>query len=80
LLDGLTFPDQVNPMDSITLFLGVVLGAIGMGYLVYGKKQQKGIALLSGLILCIIPYFSLNTLLIIGISILVMALPFFVRY
>ena len=28
-------------MDTNTLFAGIIFGSIGMGYLMYGKKQQN---------------------------------------
>jgi hypothetical protein len=67
-------------MDATTLFAGVILGSLGMGYIVYGRKQKKGIALLSGLILSGLPWFVSNVyfLLIAGIAFAV--LPFLVRY
>jgi choline-glycine betaine transporter len=68
-------------MDSTTSIMwGVLFGSIGMGYLIYGKKQQRGIALLSGVILCAFPYFVPNVYLMILIGIVVMALPYFLRY
>lgn len=70
-----------NIMDSMTSIMwGVVFGALGMGYLLYGKKQQRGIALLSGVLLCVFPYFVSNVFLMILIGIIVMALPYFIRY
>jgi hypothetical protein len=67
-------------MNETTLFLGVILGAVGAGYFVYGKKQRKGVALVAGLLLCVIPYFTSNIPLVVVLSILIMALPFFIRY
>ena len=68
-------------MDSTTSIMwGVLFGAIGMGYFVYGKRQRQGIALLSGLVLCVFPYFISNAFLIILIGLVFMALPFFIRY
>lgn len=67
-------------MDSTTLMWGVLFGSIGMGYLMYGRKQRRGIALLSGVLLCVIPYFVSNVFLIILIGISLMALPYFLRY
>lgn len=66
-------------MDATTLFAGVIFGSIGMGYLVYGKKQHKGMALLSGLLLCLVPYFTANIYLLVLAGILLMALPFFIK-
>ena len=59
---------------------GILFGSIGMGYLVYGRKQRRGIALLSGVVLCAFPYVVSNVYLMILIGIIVMALPYFVRY
>ncbi len=63
-----------------TLFWGILFGAIGGGYLVYGRKNRQGVALLSGILLCIVPYFvsGVVTLVIVGVAL--MALPFVVRY
>ena len=35
----------------VTLFLGVVFGAFGLGYFVYGKRQQALVPLTCGLLL-----------------------------
>lgn len=67
-------------MDTASLMWGVFFGSIGMGYLVYGKKQHRGIALLSGVVLCAFPYFVSNIFLMILVGIVFMALPFFLRY
>jgi len=68
-------------MDTSTvLMFGMLFGAIGFGYIVYGRKQQRGIALLSGVLLCAFPYFVPNIFLIILIGIALMTLPFFIRY
>jgi hypothetical protein len=65
---------------STSLFLGVLFGSIGMGYIVYGKKQHRGIALLSGVGLCAFPYFVTNIFLVILVAIVLMLLPFFIKY
>ncbi len=68
-------------MDSSTSIMwGVLFGSIGMGYIVYGKKQRRGIALLSGVVLCAFPYFISSVFLMIVIAIIFMALPYFYRY
>jgi len=67
-------------MDTTSLFLGVIFGAVGTGYIVYGRKQRKGIALLSGVILCAIPWFISNNILLTAAGIAVAALPFVLRY
>ena len=67
-------------MDSSTLLWGILYGSIGMGYFVYGKKQQRALALLSGVALMVFPYFVSNVWLSIVIGIALMALPFFIQY
>jgi hypothetical protein len=67
-------------MNTTSLLFGVLYGAIGFGYLIYGRRQQKGIALLSGLVLCAFPYFISNIALLIVIGLVFIALPFYIRY
>jgi len=67
-------------MDSTTnIFLAVIFSAIGMGYIVYGKKQRQAVALICGVALCAYPYFISNTILVITIGIALMVLPFYLR-
>jgi hypothetical protein len=68
----------MRAMDSTSLFLGVILGSIGTGYFVYGKKQRKGSAMISGALLCGLPWFISNNLLLVAAGILVAAVPFIV--
>ena len=62
-------------MDSWSILLSVLLGAIGFGYVVYGRKQMHAIALISGILLCIFPYFIANIWLTLLIAGLLMLLP-----
>jgi hypothetical protein len=63
-------------MSVSTMIFGVIFGSLGMGYIVYGRKQKKGLPLLAGFILCVLPFFISNIffLLIAGIGAAV--LPF----
>jgi len=47
-----------------------------MGYLIYGRKQKHGIALLSGVALCVPPYLVSDILFLTLIGVGVLALPF----
>jgi hypothetical protein len=62
------------------LLWGLLFGSIGLGYFVYGKKQRRGIPLLSGVALMAFPYFVSNSFLMVLIGIVFMALPFFIQY
>lgn len=59
--------------------IGMLFAAIGTGFIVYGRKQRKGVALLSGIILVVYPYFVDSLTLLIMIAFVLMALPFVVR-
>ncbi|MCF7817019.1 MAG: hypothetical protein K9M54_03990 [Kiritimatiellales bacterium] len=67
-------------MDSSTILIGVLLGAIGCGYIVYGRKQLHSMALVSGILLCIFPYFVANIWLALLIGVLLMLLPRFIDF
>ena len=41
-----------------SLFIGVVAGAVGTGYFMYGKRSSKPVPMIAGALLCIYPYFS----------------------
>jgi hypothetical protein len=66
--------------NSATLLWGVLFGSIGMGYFVYGKKQGRGAALVSGIALMTFPYFVSNSILTVLIGIALMCLPYFIQY
>lgn len=66
-------------MNEAWLLWGVVFGAFGLGYFVYGKKQKAVVPLVCGLALMIFPYFIANTILLVSIGVSLIALPYFVR-
>ena len=63
-----------------SLVVGIIAGAIGVGYFIYGKRQAKFTPLLAGVLLCIYPYFtdSLLWLSVIGLALVVA--PFLVDF
>ena len=65
--------------DTAAILWGVVFGSIGMGYIIYGRKQRRGIVLLSGVVLFFLPYFVSNVFLMILIAIILMALPYLLK-
>jgi hypothetical protein len=62
-----------------SLLWGLLFGSIGMGYFIYGKRQGRIAALLSGMALMIFTYFFTNAFLIVLIGSVLMALPYFIR-
>jgi hypothetical protein len=66
-------------MNTAMLLWSLLFSSVGLGFFIYGKKQQAVIPLCSGLGLMIYPYFVSNTLLLVAIGIALIALPYFVR-
>ena len=62
--------------DATTLLIGMIAGVFGVAYFVYGKKQAKLSALVSGVLLCVYPYFIEDTLLLCVIGVVLLAAPF----
>jgi len=68
-----------TPMDTASLLWGLVFGSIGFGFLIYGRKQRAVVPLICGLGLIVFPYFVSNTVLLITIGIVLIAIPYFFR-
>jgi predicted membrane protein len=66
-------------VDTSSLLWGLLFGSIGLGFLIYGRKQRAVVPLVSGLALMIFPYFVSNIFLLIAIGIVLIAIPYFVR-
>lgn len=67
-------------MNTASLLWGLLFGSIGVGFFIYGKRQQMIMPLVCGLALMIYPYFVAGTLLILLIGIALMAAPYFLRF
>jgi hypothetical protein len=66
-------------MEVSSLLWGLLLGSIGLGFLIYGRKQRAVVPLICGLALMIFPYFVSNTILLVIIGVVLMAIPYFLR-
>jgi hypothetical protein len=67
-------------MASQALLLwGLIFSSIGLGFFVYGKKQQRLIPFVCGLALLICPYVVESVPLLIVTFIVLIAIPYFVR-
>ncbi len=63
-------------MSTSYLLWSLLVSSIGLGYFLYGKKFENLIALISGLLLMIYPYFIQNILISIIIGIILLVVPF----
>jgi hypothetical protein len=60
--------------------VGILAGAVGVGYFIYGKRQTKFAPMIAGVMLCVYPYFTDNMLWLVIIGIVLMAVPFLVDF
>ena len=58
---------------------GMAFGSNGLGYFIYGKKQQRMVPLVCGVGLMAFPYFVSSTVALVVIGIVLLALPFLIR-
>ena len=66
--------------SEASLIWGILFGSFGLAYFIYGKKQKKILPLLCGLGLMLFPYFVTNVTLIVIIGILLVIMPWFIKY
>lgn len=65
--------------STAVLMWGMLFGAIGFGFFLYGKKQRAVVPLITGIVLCVFPYFIENVYVLVGVGLLLVAIPYFVR-
>jgi hypothetical protein len=64
-------------MNPSNLMASMLIGTVGLGIFMYGKKQQRVPQLVAGLVLMSYPYFVENTTWMCGIGAGVVAALFF---
>jgi len=62
-----------------TLMFGILFGSVGVGYFIYGKKQERLIPLVAGTGLCVVPYFISNLYAMVIVCTIIAATPWLVR-
>ena len=65
--------------STAILLWGLLFGSIGFGFFIYGKKQKAVVPLITGIVLCVVPYFIANVYVLVGVGVVLMAIPYFVR-
>lgn len=66
-------------MDGTELLWGLLFGSIGLGYVLYGRRQSKPVPFLCGLALMGFPYLVESKLALVLIGGSLSAIPYFVR-
>lgn len=58
------------------LLAGVVFGSIGVGYLMYGRRQTRIVHVVCGMLLMVFPWFVSNLAALLGIGLALVLAPF----
>ena len=66
-------------MDAGYIFSALLWGSIGFGFLMYGKKRKSLVPIVGGLLLMWAPYFQKTVVSQAIVSIVVIALIFFLK-
>jgi hypothetical protein len=61
--------------SGASLVFAIVFGLIGSAYLMYGRRQNKWVPILTGLGLIAYPYFVSNPFAVLGIGVALMFVP-----
>ncbi len=67
-------------MSTASLVWGMLFGAIGAGFFIYGRRQQMFVPLICGIALMVYPWFVTNAALLVLIGVALMAIPYFARF
>lgn len=65
-------------MDNF--FFGLITGAIGAGYFMYGRRQTKLVPVIAGVLLCVYPYFVEGWLWLGVIGVVLLVAPFVIDF
>ena len=65
--------------DTATLLWGVIFGSVGLGFFIYGRKQQAIVPLAVGIALFVAPYVIPNLYLLLLVGVTLIVLPYFVN-
>ena len=66
--------------SATSLFFGIMAGAVGMAYFIYGKRQARAVPMVAGIVLCIYPYFTDSLLWLTVIGLALAAAPFLIDF
>jgi hypothetical protein len=63
-----------------TFVIGIITGALGVGYIVYGRRQTKFVPLIAGVALCAYSYFIDSVVWLCVVGALLLAAPFLIDF
>jgi len=62
------------------LFIGLIAGAVGIAYFVYGKKNSRFAPMMAGVALCVYPYLVESALWLCVIGLALIIAPFLLDF
>ena len=62
------------------LFIGMIISTVGVGYVMYGRRQTKFAPVIAGVVLCIYPYFVDDWVWLIVIGVPLVVAPFLIDF
>lgn len=65
--------------DHASMIWSIFFGVLALGFLSYGRKQRAIIPIISGIALCVIPYFIANLYVLVGLGFVFVVLPFLIK-
>ena len=65
--------------SSAQIMWGMLFGAIGLGFFIYGQRQRAIIPFVVGVALFVFPYFISNVYLLVFVGVVLVAIPYFIR-
>ena len=65
--------------SSAQIMWGILFGAIGLGFFIYGQRQRAIIPFVVGVSLFVFPYFISNVYLMVIVGVVLVAIPYFIR-
>ena len=65
--------------STAVLLWGLLFGSIGFGFFIYGKKQKAIVPLITGIVLCVVPYFIADVYALVVVGAILAAIPFIIR-
>lgn len=66
-------------MDTATITWSLLFSSAGLGYFIYGRRQNHKLAFYSGIGLMVYPYFMGTTAALVTVGALLMAAPFVLK-
>jgi hypothetical protein len=62
------------------LFIAMIISTVGVGYMMYGRRQARFTPVIAGVVLCLYPYFVDDWLWLTVIGVPLLAAPFLIDF